>query len=201
MVVGTLADTRWKMLGVVALAGVGLLLLAFRYVPAPSHAVDPYFTGQVPATASVGPTDPPGAVSGDDSQPMTSATPSPGGPPAASGLDEDPSKTIMLATAGCGCFDGVEVTTTTYPTTPDGQTGTVQVVARIRLHNFQGSFDYSPAMFMFRAKNKQLYAPVTTTAFGATLGTGQLGRGETISGVLVFDVPAGAGAIELGRVS
>ena len=75
--------------------------------------------------------------------------------------------------------------------------GTVQVVAQIGLHGFQGSLDYSPAMFMFRAKNKRLYAPVITTTFGPTLGTGQLGRGETTSGVLVFDVPAGAGAIEL----
>jgi hypothetical protein len=197
VVVGTFRETRWKMLGAVALAGVGLLLLAFRYVPAPNHVVDPYSTSQVPATMSVGPSDPTGAMAGGSNQTLTSAAPSPGAPPAASGFVIDPAKSVMIMGAGCGCADNVEVTTTVYPGSAAGTAGTVQVVAHVWLHSYQGGFDYSPAIFKFRAKNKQLYAPVATTAFGPTLATGRLGRGDTTSGVLVFDVPAGAGAIEL----
>jgi hypothetical protein len=128
---------------------------------------------------------------------MISATPSPGGPPAASGFVIDPTKSVLIMGAGCACEDDVEVTTTVHPGSGAEAADTVQVVAHVWLHSYQGGFDYSPSIFKFRAKNKQLYAPVATTAFGPTLATGRLGRGDTTSGVLVFDVPAGAGTVEL----
>jgi hypothetical protein len=183
-----LRATRWNMLGVVALVGVGLLLLAFRYAPRPSGVVDgQYPAGQLAATQSVGPT----------SERMISATPSPGMPPAASGYAVDPSKTVAILQAGCACADDVEVTATLSPQSGGGVADTMQVVAHVWLHSWQGGFDYSPALFKFRAKNGRLYAPVTTNAFGPPLVAGALARGQSASGVLVFDVPIGSGAIEL----
>jgi hypothetical protein len=175
-----LREVRWPMLGVIAAVGVGLLLLGLRYAPRSSVA---------------------GAAG--QTQGWVSAAPSPGLPAPAQGFQEDPTKTVGFQPASCrssACDEDVEVKTAidSVASSPGSVASlTVRVVAHVRLYSGDGSFDYTPAAFSFRGTNHRLYTPVTTDAFGATLVAGHLDQGQSASGTLVFDVPAGGGEIEI----
>jgi len=167
------------MLGVVALTGIGLLLLGLRFVPRPGIA-----------------------SSAGASQGWMSAAPSAAPAPTVSGFEEDPTNTLVYQPANCdssACDEAVEIKAVTHGGGSAGTASspTVAVVAHVRLYSGHGSFDYTPAVFTFHASNHRQYSPVTTEAFGPSLVPGHLDHGMTASGILVFEVPVGGGAIEI----
>jgi hypothetical protein len=71
-------------------------------------------------------------------------------------------------------------------------------VAMVRISSSSGSFHYAASSFEFVTLGNQSYPPLAQNPDGTSgvpLGTGILSAGQTTSGTIAFDVPAGGGHI------
>jgi hypothetical protein len=74
-------------------------------------------------------------------------------------------------------------------------------VAHVALTVRDGNFPYSSAQFTFVDKGGHRFPAADDSAFPPSLGAGTAVAGQTITGNVVFDVPAGGGTVELDDVS
>src|SRR5665213_1344593 len=70
-------------------------------------------------------------------------------------------------------------------------------VAHVALTVHDGNFPYSSAQFTFVDTGGHRFPAANDTGFPPSLGAGTAAGGQTITGNVVFDVPAGGGTVEL----